>query len=916
MMRRRLFAHRSVMNRKLVAAGVAVVVVLVVVWFAFLRERGGEKPKPTTGSGRTGSAELAKPTPEAPKQGEETPRGGTPRWVLDVDPEGPLTLAGQVLGPDGKGVGGAEVWLGSNPPRTMKAEDDGSFTFDKLVGRSYQLTARSGELVGGTTYKLIANGDPVVIRVAAGASVIVTVTDDKQQPVSGAEVKLAELAKRTAKTDAKGEATLSPVEPGWVAVQATAAGFAPGTGRASVGSSGASGRLAITLRRGFAVSGRVIDESGKPIAKVRVGGAGMAWGDDEMSSSITTDAKGKFTVPALPPGTHILSALDEVHAPATSEPIVISDKAVTGIEITMKEGGVIAGTVLDTAQKPVPFATVRIAGHGDRLWTVMGRQATSDKDGAFELRGLTRTKLQIRAESDAAASKPQPIDLSEQVAKRDVKLVLDVTGSIAGTVVDEKGTPLPEVAVNVFPDIMKGASMDSIAIGAMSSATTDGAGAFTVHGLPDGPYKIWATRSSTSGRDWGQHGVAAKTGDKNVRITLAAPGGLKGKIVIASTGAAPKLAMVRPGSEAATPAHDGAFEIKDVAAGKWDVRFYSPEFAEYVQHDVVIESGKTADLGTVKVSRGRKLVGKVIDGKGAAIADARVRVGFFVASSDNADQDDDQGDENGVRSAITDRDGGFTIIGIPPQSLTALAEHTTRGRSAAISIPAGTDDPAAITLSLLGYGSISGKVSMKGKPVAKIGISASVQGGGAQASFAQTDDNGNFKLAKVPEGMVSVQTIRGAGMGMKTHAVSIKVVAGQETKTTIDIPIGQITLTIEPKALASHKVDAAQVFLFDGTVAIANAKQLVDGMFSGGGQANMIWLGPGQPFPAFQEVLPGDKSICTIPITGNFADPTFQQRMGEHMASLKVYCKAAKVPATPAAQTIVHEVPSMTPLPN
>lgn len=907
------------MNRKLVAAGAAVVVVLVVVWFAFVRDRGGEKPKPETNSGRTGSADLAKPTPEPPKPSGETPRGGAPRWVLDVDPEGPLTLAGQVLGPDGKGVGGAEVWLGSNPPRTAKAEDDGSFTFEKLVGRSYQLTARSGDLVGGATYKLIANGDPVVIRVAAGASVIVTVTDDKQQPVSGAEVKLAELAQRTAKTDAKGEATLAPVEPGWVAVQATATGFAPGTGRASVGSSGASGRLAITLRRGFSVTGRVIDEAGKPIAKVRIGGAGLAWGrdgEDDATSGVTTDAKGKFTIPALPPGTHMLSAIDEVHAPATSEPIVISDKAVTGIEITMKEGGVVAGTVVDTAQKPVPFATVRIAGHGDRLWSVMARQATSDKDGAFELRGLTRTKLQIRAESDTAASKPLPFDLSEQVAKRDIKLVLDVTGTIAGTVVDEKGAPIAEVSVNVFPDIVKGAPMESVAIGAMSSATTDGAGGFTVHGLPDGPYRVWATRSSTSNRDWGQHGVDAKTGDKNVRITLAAPGGLKGKIVIAGVETAPKFAMVRAGSQAATPAHGGSFELKDVAAGKWDVRFYSPEFAELIQHDVVIESGKTTDLGTVKVNRGRKLVGKVVDGKGTPIADARVRVGFFVASSDNSDLEDDQGDNNGVRSAITDRDGAFSIIGIPPQAQTALAEHTTRGRSAAVSVAGGTDDPAAITLSLLGYGSITGKVTMKGKPVAKIGISASVQGGGAQASFAQTDDNGNFKLAKVPEGTVSVQALRGEGMGMKTHAVSIKVVAGQDTKTTIDIPIGQITLTIQPKALASHKVDAAQVFLFDGTVAIANAKQLIDGMFSGGGQANKIWLGANTPFPAFEEVLPGDKSICTIPITGNLADPTFQQRMGEHMASLKVYCKAAKVPATPVAQTIVHEVPSMTPLPN
>src|SRR5438445_9996263 len=55
------------------------------------------------------------------------PRGRAPKWTLDVDPEGPLRLEGQVVDADGRGVGGAEVWLGSVPPRTAKTEGDGSF---------------------------------------------------------------------------------------------------------------------------------------------------------------------------------------------------------------------------------------------------------------------------------------------------------------------------------------------------------------------------------------------------------------------------------------------------------------------------------------------------------------------------------------------------------------------------------------------------------------------------------------------------------------------------------------------------------------------------------------------------------------------------------------------------------------------
>ena len=154
------------------------------------------------------------------------------------------------------------------------------------------------------------------------------------------------------------------------------------------------------------------------------------------------------------------------------------------------------------------------------------RQATSDKIGRVRAARASRArKLKARAESDVAASAIATIDLTTDAAKKDLKLVLDVKGTIAGIVVDETGQPVAEVQVNAFPDILGGESPDAILLAGMSSATTDGAGQFTIRGLPDGAYRVRAARSSGARRyDWGQHGVAAKTGDKNVKITLAAPG--------------------------------------------------------------------------------------------------------------------------------------------------------------------------------------------------------------------------------------------------------------------------------------------------------------------------------------------------------------------------------------------------------
>jgi hypothetical protein len=232
------------MNRKLVGGAVLLVAGLVAVWFLWLR--GGDKAPGGDADGSARTGKVAAPGPAPGPREAAIPRGATRGgWFLDPDREGALRLEGQVVGPDGKGVAGADVWLSSVPKRHARSEDDGSFAFDKLVERTYELSARSGELIGGpVTYKLTGKSDPVVVRLGEGAAVVVTVVDETQRPIEGAEVRGGALAERAAvRTDAKGEATLRPVHPGYVGARATAAGYAPSAGFTTIGSPGAVGRL-------------------------------------------------------------------------------------------------------------------------------------------------------------------------------------------------------------------------------------------------------------------------------------------------------------------------------------------------------------------------------------------------------------------------------------------------------------------------------------------------------------------------------------------------------------------------------------------------------------------------------------------------------------------------------------------------
>src|ERR1041385_3025837 len=95
--------------------GVVVAVAVLAVWLVV--QGGGDKGKASGASERSSKVDLK----------SVKPRGDTPSartapspWTIDVDPEGPLQLEGQVVDADGNGVGDAIVAVSSVPPRTVK----------------------------------------------------------------------------------------------------------------------------------------------------------------------------------------------------------------------------------------------------------------------------------------------------------------------------------------------------------------------------------------------------------------------------------------------------------------------------------------------------------------------------------------------------------------------------------------------------------------------------------------------------------------------------------------------------------------------------------------------------------------------------------------------------------------------------
>ncbi|MBA3460576.1 MAG: carboxypeptidase regulatory-like domain-containing protein [Deltaproteobacteria bacterium] len=860
-------------------------------WLLLARTRTGSGDRRDDGIGTNGLQPV-----RTPDRGE-TAKAAPSRWALDPDPTGLLQLDGQVVDPDGNGIGSAVVRISSVPPRSTVTEGDGSFAFEELLARTYDLTASTATLTGMVRYRLSASADPAIIRVTEGASLSVTVVDaDGRRPIAGASVKASETR---GTTDTMGRVTVGPLRPGMVMVVAEAQGYAPETFTTPLDSAGSREELTIKLRKGLPVSGVVVDDTGAPIGGAVVDLIEEDWGVDVRPAREprATDARGRFTLGALAPGRHRLLAVDGEHAPTRSS-VVVTDRAVDGIVIVMAAGGRIAGRVVDRDKQPVPFATVKIAAIGRNGELDNHRQTTTDKGGVFAMQGLARTKLRVRAESDAAASRLIDIDLdADRIA--DLELVLDVAGTISGVVVDAAGRPVPEITVRARPDLLGGASFDVLAFVDTSSTTTGGGGTFELHALPEGAYWLWAGKSDAEAEDSIRTGAMARTGDTGVRLVLLARGGIRGTIVLDGA-SSPPWAMVQVGARPAVSTTNGAFSILDLAPGKYDGTVRGLDFAELPLRDIGVEPGKVTDLGQITVPRGRTLRGRVVDSTGAAVADATVKIGEKLW------------DTSHVSSATSDARGEFTVVGLADGVLAAIADHETLGRSPAQPI-ADARNPPPITLRLRRFGSISGTVTSRGKPVPQCQVSQTPLGVNVQVSFTETDDEGRFTMPTVPEGPHVLHAIEAQPMlSLISASTTVTVQAGTHIEVTIDLPVGAQSLSVEIRALPNHRVDGAQLFLLSGSATFQNGEELTHAFFQGSGRARKQWAAGAIATPAFENLVAGDYSVCVIPLTGSLRDPTFMERVQREYRALRVYCRAVRVSSAPNDQHMVIEVPSMT----
>ncbi|MCW5808201.1 MAG: carboxypeptidase regulatory-like domain-containing protein, partial [Deltaproteobacteria bacterium] len=826
------------------------------------------------------------------------------------DPKGSLRLEGQVIDADEHPVGGATVVLGSNPPRTATTETDGGFAFDGLVGRSYALIARAPSGVAGpVTAKLTGKSDPVVLRLRPAGKLTVTVTADGKPIDATVELRGLDEQRETARG---GVATFNPVAAGGYQIAAWAEGKARAFAWVQVGAGDAEAKLSLVA--GAAVSGRVLDDKGAPVAGARVRYAGASdWtqqSNDRLDAAMS-GGDGSFAFDALPAGTFRFIATHGDLAPGTSALVTLDGRtARDNVTIQMALGAVVRGRVVDGSKNPLASARVRVGVASARMIAEGPRQAFTDAKGAFEIKGVPRKPMSAVALHESGSSQTMPVDTTNGDAE--VTLVVDVTGSIAGIVVDPQGNPMEGVQVSAGPNLDSARGEVAITqwrLRGFPQELTDAGGKFTLTGLAPGDYTVTAAPAASAGRNrrnFGE-GTPAKTGDTNLRIVLPPEGAVKGRVAFAD-GTAPQQFSVSVGMSGQSFGTDGAFVIDALPPQKYEITVRGPSFQTRVV-ETTVESSKTVDLGTVTVVKGRIISGVVL-ADGQPVAGAKVSAGRMMFG--NGTQSNQPMGPMGAntKSDTTDERGAFSLSGFPDGDLTIVAEHDTIGRSRALRLPTVMPGQTELTLTLEKFGSLSGVLRSEGKP--SEGVFVSVQSTTSPGAIfgVATGPDGAYRYDRLAPDTYKVSAM-GGGMpmrGMRFYSKQVDVPPGREVHVDLAVEEGAITLemTAVPKAGTLGVVTGRIV---SGTLTARTLNELDLRMAAAGpGTSAMTAAPPGRPL-AFQNLVAGTYTACAVPFPVEVKEMMAVMGYAErHGDSLLAFCKTVTVAAAPATQSLSVQV--------
>jgi len=676
----------------------------------------------------------------------------------------------------GAPIAGAEVGAatkiagGTDKVAWAITDAKGNFAIGGLAGGAYELAVLHPGYAGPLIDVEVPPGGAAQKRLQARplARIAGSVIDEDRRGIGGVRVSVSRT--KNAISAADGRFVLRTEEEGELQADAVKKGLpAARSGKLRVAGGERMSGVTITMPRGVALTGRVIDRDGKAIAGAGIGAteSGPAGAEarraainsisGEIEDLVRSGADGTFTL-RLQEGKYDLYVTARGYAPATLRAREVS-AGTKPLEIELDAGVEISGRVT-RGGAPVEGVTIFTIG-SDAIPPVQ-----TGGDGAFVIQDLAPGQLMLSfRKPEAFVSAMRAVT----APARDVDVELPAGGRVAGRVID-KATQQPMKAFEAGVAQTHGRVM---APPDMRGFTSED-GTFAIDAVPAGAQTLVV---NAPGYRAGMTSVKVENGasvdnlevalEKGVRVTghVTGPGrrSVAGALVMLDPGESMQAALLQSTETDA----DGTYELDDLAPGEITLVFSSDGLLE--AHRSVTLSGPSTEVD-VELKAGESISGIVVTGDGAPVAEADVRAAGA--------------------SARTDAAGTFVLEGLPPGHYDVGAGKS--GYQPAVVRDVVIPGARAIRLVLERGGVIAGRVTgLAPAELRSAVVFASSSSGNATATV---NDDGSYRMEGAPLGTVRVS----ARTGELTHTraapaqalqVEPGVVAAADFDFTSDITI-------------------------------------------------------------------------------------------------------------------------------
>ena len=572
--------------------------------------------------------------------------------------------------------------------------------------------------------------------------------------------------------------------------------------------------LDIALTPAVALTGRVSDEKGQPIAgargslapgsETRMGMVFRAMGrEGEGGGAFISGPDGTFKATRLAPGTN--QKLTVTH-PDFERRVVPGVDLLAGapkpvsVEVVLSPGFVLAGVVKDKEGGPIEGAEVALSqsvtmsgGRGGNTVSFSSVQSVrprgeTDFEGKFGFKGLSAGDYDVTV-SKTGFTRSVTNGAKAAEGSAPLEVVLNPGASIAGRLVQPNGQTVTGYSITARPAATGSNGPTIMGPRGSNFAQVDPDGGFLLEGLtPGAAYDLSIFGAGEFRGDPKKKSVVAPAAE--VEIEVAGRGRIAGRVLDAVSGApitdfeaiyAPARGgggiVVRMGTatenDRRTPfsSSEGAFAFEDVPPGNFDVTVWAKTYQEARTGGVAVVSGETKTI-EVKAARGLVIRGRVFDAKGGrGVQDATVSAR---SGSGGPMMINFGGDGGGV---VTDADGRFEIIDQAPGSYQLTARHSLFSEGTARVVLEERD--GTIDIPMISGGVIAGMVaSSQGAPLS-----------GAEVSLQNSGDAGGMRMGMEGQGTLSDSAGRFRFEHLAAGRYKVGATLRTEASPTVDVPL-------------------------------------------------------------------------------------------------------------------------------